>query len=85
MSTAISQESCRIHSGMGVRRPDHRPRQHGLRTRGHPRLAWVARRRLPHEGHREPRGLCQDGAGRIQQEELRGLQQPTGECLAPMV
>ncbi len=61
-----------VYPGVGVRRPDHRPRQHGLQARGDPWLAWMAGGRMPHEGHREPRGLRQDGARRVQREELRG-------------
>ncbi len=61
-----------VHPGVGVRRLDHRLRQHGLRARGHPRLAWMARGRLPYEGHGNPRDLRQGGAERTQREELRG-------------
>jgi hypothetical protein len=60
-----------VHPRMGVRRLDHRAGQRGLRARGHPWLAWMARGRLPHEGHGNPRDLRQGGDERTQREELR--------------
>ncbi len=74
---------------VGVRRLDHRSRQPGPQAREHPGLARKkAEGKLPSEEHGGPRGLRQDEDWEPRPEELSAAftaQQPTGECIAPVV
>ncbi len=77
------------HPAVGVRRPDHRAGQPGPQTREHPGLAREETEgRLPSKRHGRPRGLHQGEDREPGPEELSAAiaaQQPTGECIAPVV
>ena len=79
----------RTRPAVGVRRPDHRPGQPGPQAREHPGLVGEETEgRLLSKGHRRPRGLHQGEDREPGPEELSAAiaaQQPTGECIAPVV